>query len=223
MNDQSTPKLPTWQEFHNEMIVKALKDEIFRQELIADPKAVLEKEMGKVKEGIKLPAAWEVKVIEQPANALYLVLPAMSGDELSDNNLHNDGHEQTMGVKRICFTLLVGMLILSSAGCSKSAAKPQSQLEGYPIASDVFTTRQKTVVPDSIPSGSEKVFPYEITKYKQNGYGSWHYGPGMEFVKRLDIMPTTYSGTSASNTAKLLNFFIIAAGAVRTKTLTKKN
>jgi metallophosphoesterase (TIGR03768 family) len=85
----------------------------------------------------------------------------------------------------------------------------QSQLEGYPIASDVFTTLQKTVVPDSIPSGSETVLPYEVSKYKQNGYGTWHYGPGIDFVKRLDIMPTNYSGASANNTTRLLNFFTL--------------
>lgn len=45
--------------------------------------------------------------------------------------------------------------------------------EGYPIASDIFTTLQKTVVPDPIPADSETVFPYELSKYKQNGYGSW--------------------------------------------------
>lgn len=87
MNDQDSPKLPTWQEFHNALMVRALKDESFRRELLADPKAMVEKEMGKVKEGIQLPVAWEVKVIEQPANVLYLVLPAMSGDELSDEEL----------------------------------------------------------------------------------------------------------------------------------------
>ena len=85
----------------------------------------------------------------------------------------------------------------------------QSKLEGYPIASDVFTTLQKTVVPDSIPSGSETVLPYEVSKYKQNGYGTWHYGPGIDFVKRLDIMPTNYSGASANNTTRLLNFFTL--------------
>lgn len=88
MSDQNTPKLPSWQEFQNELIGRALKDESFRQELLADPKAVVEKEMGKLKEGSKLPAALEVKVIEQPANALYLVLPTLS-DELSDEALDN--------------------------------------------------------------------------------------------------------------------------------------
>jgi metallophosphoesterase (TIGR03768 family) len=103
----------------------------------------------------------------------------------------------------------MGMLIFFSAGCSKSGVGNQSQLGGYPIAADVLTTRQRTVVPDSIPSGAEKIVPYEISQYKQNGYGNWHYGPSIDSVKRRDIMPATYSGASATNTARLLNFFTI--------------
>ena len=61
----------------------------------------------------------------------------------------------------------MGMLIFSSLGSSKEVAQNKSQLEGYPIASDVFTTLQRTVVPDSIPSGSEAVLPYEISKFKK--------------------------------------------------------
>ncbi len=67
MIDQNTPKLLSWQEFQNELISWALKDESFRQELLADPKAVVEKEIGKIKEGVKLPDALEIKVIEQPS------------------------------------------------------------------------------------------------------------------------------------------------------------
>lgn len=85
---ESRQKQPTWQEFQNGLLAKAMKDESFRQELLANPKAVVEKEMGKLKEGAKLPEAVEVKVIEQPANALYLVLPLTSG-ELSDESLDN--------------------------------------------------------------------------------------------------------------------------------------
>ena len=88
MSDQKNQKLPSWQEFQNELVVKALKDESFRKQLLANPKAVVEKEMGKLEEGSKLPSALEVKVIEQPANALYLVLPTMS-EELSDDALDN--------------------------------------------------------------------------------------------------------------------------------------
>lgn len=81
-----TQKLPTWQEFQNGLMVRALKDESFRKELLVNPRAVVEKEMGKLKQGAKLPENLEVKVIEQPQNALYLILPTIS-DELSDELL----------------------------------------------------------------------------------------------------------------------------------------
>lgn len=73
--------------FQNILIVKAMKDEGFHQELLANPKAAIEREMGKLKEGAKLPASLEVRVIEQPANALYLVLPAAQVSELSNEAL----------------------------------------------------------------------------------------------------------------------------------------
>jgi len=106
MSEQNPPNLPSWQEFQNELIVKALKDESFRQELLADPKAMVEKEMGKLKEGSKLPAGLEVKVIQQPANALYLVLPTMP-EELSDEALDNvaGGRTTTGFLVPIPFTL----------------------------------------------------------------------------------------------------------------------
>jgi metallophosphoesterase (TIGR03768 family) len=81
--------------------------------------------------------------------------------------------------------------------------------EGFPIASKVVTTLQKTVVPDPIPADSETVLPYELSKYKQNGYGSWHHGPGLDSVRRLDLMPAAYSGASANTAARLLRFFAI--------------
>jgi hypothetical protein len=54
---------------------------------LTNPKAVVEKEMGKLKDGAKLPDALEVKVIEQPLNTIYLVLPTSSSEELSDEAL----------------------------------------------------------------------------------------------------------------------------------------
>lgn len=101
------------------------------------------------------------------------------------------------------------MLFFSSSGCSESADVNQSQLEEYSIASDVFTTLQKTVVPVPVLLNAENIYPYEVSKYKQNGYGDWNYGPGIDFVKRLDIMPSNYSGASANNTSSLLHFFTI--------------
>jgi len=83
---ENSQKPLTWQKFQNGLITRALNDENFRKELLANPKAVVEKEMGKLKEGAKLPNTLEVKVIEQPANTLYLILPTIS-DELSDEML----------------------------------------------------------------------------------------------------------------------------------------
>ncbi|WP_094607852.1 hypothetical protein SPSIL_056020 [Sporomusa silvacetica DSM 10669] len=82
----SENKLLAWQEFPNGLIAKAMKDESFRKELLANPKAVMEKEMDKLKKGAKFPAALEVKVIEQPANVFYLVLPTATG-QTSDEEL----------------------------------------------------------------------------------------------------------------------------------------
>jgi hypothetical protein len=83
---ENSQKLPTWQEFQTALVARTLKDESFRKELLANPKAVVEKEMGKLKIGAKLPAALEIKVLEQPANTLYLVLPTAI-EELSDEAL----------------------------------------------------------------------------------------------------------------------------------------
>ncbi|MCX5656669.1 MAG: hypothetical protein NTZ48_00300 [Candidatus Omnitrophica bacterium] len=112
--------------------------------------------------------------------------------------------------KKFNLVFLMGMLIFYLTGCSicsKSVVRNQSQFEGYPIASDVFTTLQRTVVPG--PKPTVKIYLDEISKYKQYGYGNWSYGPGIDYVKRLDIMPANYSGISAVKKEKLLNFFTI--------------
>jgi metallophosphoesterase (TIGR03768 family) len=101
------------------------------------------------------------------------------------------------------YTLIVAGFVLSfTNNCN-------SQPTSYPIDSKVYTTHDRTVVPIPVPIDAAKIFPYEITKYAQNGYGVWKFGPGQEYEKRLDIMSPTYSNTSVSNTAKLLKFFTI--------------
>jgi metallophosphoesterase (TIGR03768 family) len=90
-----------------------------------------------------------------------------------------------------------------------SDAADQDQLQGYPISSDVQTTRQRTVVPELTPWGVDTILPYEVAKYRQQGYGRWRYGPGIDSELRLDIMPALYRSAAASHTARLLNFFTI--------------
>ena len=111
--------------------------------------------------------------------------------------------------KSLCFLLLTGSLLYSSAGYSKSGTSQKTELKKCPIASDVLTTRQRTIIMDTLPSGTKKIFPYEISKYRKYGYGTWHYGPGIESIKRFDLMPSAYSDASVNNRARLLNFFTI--------------
>ena len=75
----------------------------------------------------------------------------------------------------------------------------------YPIADNVFTTRQKTIQP--VPKPSQEILLHDVAKYKQYGYGAWTYGIGIDDGKRTDIMPVGYTGATAVKKAKLLNFF----------------
>ncbi|SRR5205809_3535016 len=69
-----------------QIMARAMKDEAFRQELLANPKAVLERELG-----ITLPRGVSVQVHEDTATILHLVLPmkppAGESQELSDAEL----------------------------------------------------------------------------------------------------------------------------------------
>ncbi len=88
---------------------------------------------------------------------------------------------------------------------------PGAQCENpsYPISSDVYTTRQQMIMPDT-PTPFETVLPYEIPKYEPNGYGKWHYGLGIDAGKQTSIMATDYHGDTVTHTANLLNFFTIS-------------
>jgi hypothetical protein len=73
-------------EMERGLIEKSLQDESLRQRLLADPRAALEEELG-----TRLPDNIEVRVVEETADTIYLVLPSASpvGEsfELSDEEL----------------------------------------------------------------------------------------------------------------------------------------
>jgi metallophosphoesterase (TIGR03768 family) len=79
----------------------------------------------------------------------------------------------------------------------------------YPIASDVFTTLQKTVSPVALSLTTPQISPGDISLYDIFGYSAWQEGPGLSLVKRTDIMQAGYSGASVTNTGRLLKFFAI--------------
>ena len=49
--------------------------------------------------------------------------------------------------RKFCLVFFMGMLIFSLSACSKPIVRNESQPAGYPIASDVQTTLQRTIVP----------------------------------------------------------------------------
>ena len=73
-------------EMERKLIERSLQDEEFRQRLLADPKGTIEHDLG-----ARLPESIEVRVVEESADTIYLVLPSDSptaqGGELSDQEL----------------------------------------------------------------------------------------------------------------------------------------
>jgi Nitrile hydratase, alpha chain len=73
------------QEIEAHLVAKTWKDESFKQQLLSNPKAVIEKEFG-----VQLPAELNVQIVEEDAQTLYINLPMrpdFSGTELSDREL----------------------------------------------------------------------------------------------------------------------------------------
>jgi hypothetical protein len=68
------------------LVQRSLEDDSFRQRLLDDPKGTIEQEVGS-----PLPEDVEVRVVEESADTIYLVLPSASavgeGGELSDQEL----------------------------------------------------------------------------------------------------------------------------------------
>jgi Nitrile hydratase, alpha chain len=73
-------------EMERRLIQRSLEDEDFRQRLLDDPKGTVEQELGS-----RLAESTEVRVVEESADTIYLVLPSASvvgeGGELSDREL----------------------------------------------------------------------------------------------------------------------------------------
>jgi hypothetical protein len=73
-------------EVERTLVQRSREDEDFRQRLLADPKAAVEQELGR-----GLPESTEVRVVEESADTIYLVLPPVSpvgqGVEISDEQL----------------------------------------------------------------------------------------------------------------------------------------
>ena len=79
----------------------------------------------------------------------------------------------------------------------------------YPIDDVVVTTAERTVVPDPVHPDAETFFPYEVEKYRPNGYGQWHFGPGLRHERRLDLLGIGALPPPPGRAERLLRFFTI--------------
>ena len=78
-----------------------------------------------------------------------------------------------------------------------------------PLGTRVYTTLDRTIIPANVSSWPV-LYPYEVSKFPGfPQYGKWTYGPGLDYQKRLDLMPVGYTGSQVTKSARLLNFFAI--------------
>ena len=83
MSEQTSSR--TRKDIEAHIIGQAWKDEAYKQELLSNSKAVIEREFG-----VQLPAEVNVRVMEENLTNLYFVLPArpnLSNVELSEEQL----------------------------------------------------------------------------------------------------------------------------------------
>jgi hypothetical protein len=85
------------EELEQHLRARAWKDEAFRQEFLANPKAVLKRDYAQYFPERKLPSDLSIKVIEEEEQTLCFVLPLkFSADQLSELECIDD--EEILGV-----------------------------------------------------------------------------------------------------------------------------
>ena len=84
----------------------------------------------------------------------------------------------------------------------------------YPISTDVKTTRDRTVSPDSLPEDTIHLTIDQVEQYAPTGYSSWGWGPG---VDAGPLLPDGSSAGAHHPTETLLNFFSISDSHITDK------
>ena len=114
---------------------------------------------------------------------------------------------------KVAFGILLAVFLIAIAGGYLIFFTAPTSVNGspsYPIASDVYTTLDRTVLPVPVPSTSPGIYPYQVANYSEYGYGVWQYGGGLGYQRRLDLMPPAYANTSVTGAARLLRFFTMS-------------
>ena len=88
-----------------EIIAKALENSEFREELVENPKATLEKEYGK-----SMPEGLTIHVVEEDSNSITLVLPEVPDSAEVEGELSDEALEGVAGgIQLVSF--LTGVIV----------------------------------------------------------------------------------------------------------------
>lgn len=109
----------------------------------------------------------------------------------------------TKNIICIYLIIIVGFASILNSGCHKSENDSDDI-----TTTNVYTTLNRTIVPELVTSGQTAKID-DPANFANYGYGKWHYGSGLPFEQRLDLMPSGYVNTSVTKAANLLRFFTI--------------
>ncbi|MBN1198522.1 MAG: NHLP leader peptide family RiPP precursor [Bacteroidales bacterium] len=92
------------QQLEQRIIEKAMKDEQFRERLMASPNETIEQELR-----VKLPASLRINVLEEKPDSVYLVIPMTTmehtGEEFTEAELSNvAGGYRLISMDDACFS-----------------------------------------------------------------------------------------------------------------------
>ena len=101
-------------------------------------------------------------------------------------------------------TALAGMAAFGAGVVGALAASPRR----YPIAAPAVTTADRMLAfPYPVPPALARSDLREVGRFADFGYGEWTYGAGLPVVRRHDLMPEGYDGSSSGNAIRLGRFF----------------
>ncbi len=128
-----------------------------------------------------------------------------------------------MLMKNVFRVLAVGCFCGALAAAAQDGmlkAAQKSTTPTYPITTEVYTTLDTTIVPDTSVVTGTPLLPCQVSEYAAHGYGAWNPGSGYQFVAPEMTVDTGWPTTTNSwlykpsvpdpAATKLLSFFTMS-------------